>query len=140
MLIPECLDPLVELLELGGHIGVAAFREAMPELDAAFAQPFDLVSDVLKCAHVQDKRETGPRYSALTSPTTSGTFVTSGQERGERGLHLGGGPSLRPAHQDEQHAAAESGDSDHAGDHRERLERDRHAYPSSSRRSSSIPK
>ena len=78
MLVPEGLDPLVELLELGGHIGVAAFREAMPELDAAVAQPFDLVSDVLKCAHVQDKRETGPPYSALTSPTTSGTFVTSG--------------------------------------------------------------
>src|SRR5262252_6518771 len=92
MLVPECLDPLVELLELGGHIGVAALREAVPELDAAVAQPFDLVSDVLKSAHVQDKRGTGPRNSRLTSLQASGTFVTSGQERGDADCTSGGRP------------------------------------------------
>ena len=63
LLVPEARDLLVELLEFGGHFGVAAIREAVPEPDAAFAQPLDLVSDVMKSAHDRDKRGREPTHS-----------------------------------------------------------------------------
>jgi hypothetical protein len=43
----------------------------VPEFDAAFAQLLDLVSDVLECAHVRDKRETG----GLVFPVWTMKFV-----------------------------------------------------------------
>lgn len=57
VLVPEVGEPLVELLQLGGDVGVASLSERAPELGSAPAQPVDLIVNLAEGGHVPQNVE-----------------------------------------------------------------------------------
>lgn len=57
MLPPEVVEPVVELLQLGGEGGIASLAERAPELGSVAAQPVDLIVNLVEGRHIRRNAE-----------------------------------------------------------------------------------
>src|SRR5215813_10428856 len=76
LLVPEALEPLLQVPDLSGGVGIVALRKHVPELGAALGRALDLGLDLFQCVHVSSKRLVEAPHST----------AASGETRSRRGL------------------------------------------------------